>query len=197
MTNANGSAASLANKSARMRLVLRLAFGGCSCLAIILPVRVEAQRAAWPRIPAHLDLKPASAELTTDNVQSTLLEIRLAQTEEATRLGEATGFIDAFLRGSGRRIYLHKVPLITNNDVVKARVLESMGKFGIDVTFSAEGAARMETATSAHNGKPLAIIVNGDLVAAPIVRGAISSHTVIAGDFTREEAERIVLGLQR
>jgi preprotein translocase subunit SecD len=84
-----------------------------------------------------------------------------------------------------------------NNDVIQARVIENRGTFDVDLMFSPEGAARMQVATSSHYGKPLAIIVNGELLAAPEVRETISSHLLISAGFTRNEANRIASGLQR
>ena len=177
----------------------RAAFVACvGALTLLLAVPCGAQPAPWPSIPAQLNLPTyAAAELTTDRVQSTLLEVRLAETEKATNVEEAAYFIDGFLRGSGRRFHLHKIPLVTNNDVIQARVVENGGTFDVDLMFSLEGAARMQVATSSHYGKPLAIIVNGELLAAPVVRETISSHLLIAAGFTRIEAQRIASGLQR
>ena len=177
---------------------VRAAFVACvGTVMVLLAVPSAAQPASWPSIPRQLNPPRDAVELTTDRIQSTLLEVRLAQTEKATNVEEATNLIDAFLRGSGRRYYLHKIPLVTNNDVIQARVVENRGTFDVELTFTPEGAARMQVATSSHYGKPLAIIVNGELLAAPVVRDTISSHLFIAAGFTRNEAQRIASGLQR
>jgi preprotein translocase subunit SecD len=164
---------------------------------VLLAGRAAAQPPPWPSIPAQLNPPRDAIELTTDRIQSTHLEVRLAQTEKATNVDEATRFTDAFLRDSGRRFHLHRIPLVTNNDVVQARVVENGGTFGVDLTFTPEAAARMRVATSAHYGKPLAIIVNGELVAAPLVRDTVSDHLLVSAGFTRNEAQRIASGLQR
>ena len=177
---------------------VRAAFVACvGTVVVLLAVPCAAQPAPWPSIPAQVYPPPYVVEQTTDRIQSTLLEVRLAQTEKTTNVEEATHFIDGFLRGSGRRFHLHKIPLVTNNDVIQARVVENRGTFDVDLTFSPEGAARMQIATSSHYGKPLAIIVNGELLAAPVVRETISSHLLIASGLTRNEARRIASGLQR
>jgi preprotein translocase subunit SecD len=46
-------------------------------------------------------------------------------------------------------------------------------------------------------GTPLAIIVNGEVIAAPIVRGRIADQALITDDFTREQVQGIAAGLQR
>ena len=123
--------------------------------------------------------------------QPTTLEVRLAETTPASGLTEAT------LQGSGQKIYLHDMRVITNSDVLQARVVEDRGGFNVAITLTVEAASKMATATSAHTGRPLAIIVNGEVIAAPTVRGTIGDQALISGDFTRAEAERIASGLRR
>jgi preprotein translocase subunit SecD len=53
----------------------------------------------------------------------------------------------------------------------------------------------MSSATQGHVGKPLAIVVNGTVVAAPTLRGAIHENALITGDFTRAEADEVAAGL--
>ena len=130
-------------------------------------------------------------ELSTDRVQTTLLEVRMAETEPAR------GLIQATVSNSDRKIYLHDVPVITNHDVMQARVVQADGRFNVAITLFSEGAVKMAKATAAHIGKPLAIIIDGEVVAALTVRSAISDQALITGDFTRAQAEKIATGLQR
>ena len=55
----------------------------------------------------------------------------------------------------------------------------------------------MRQATAAHVGRPVAILLDGVVVLAPTVRSAIDNTAVITGDFTRDEASRIAIGLER
>jgi len=104
------------------------------------------------------------------------LEIRLA---EAT---PAPGLVEAVVSGSGQRIYLHPATLATGADVTSARVID-MGdsRFGVGVTFSGAASARMASGTAAHLGRPVAIVVDGQVVSAPTVRAPISESAVISG----------------
>ena len=52
----------------------------------------------------------------------------------------------------------------------------------------------MTTATQGHIGQPLAILLDGDVALAPVVRAPITT-AVMSGGFTRAEAERIASGL--
>jgi preprotein translocase subunit SecD len=53
----------------------------------------------------------------------------------------------------------------------------------------------MRQATSSHVGAPLAFLLNGDVVAAPVVVGPMSTSVAIGGDYTRAEAERLANGI--
>ena len=69
------------------------------------------------------------------------------------------------------------------------------GQFSIDVQLTADGARKMRAATAAHIGRPVAILLDGDVVMAPTVRSAIGGAAMITGDYTRAQAERIVSGM--
>ena len=133
----------------------------------------------------------SSVDIIHAQQPTTLLEVRLAETTPASGLTEAT------LQGSDRNIYLHDMKVITNSDVLQARVVEDRGGFDVAIILTAEAGSKMATATSTHTGRPLAIIVNGEVIAAPTVRDTIGDQAVISGDFTRAEAERIASGLGR
>jgi preprotein translocase subunit SecD len=54
----------------------------------------------------------------------------------------------------------------------------------------------MRRATAMHLGRPVAILIDGRVVMAPLVRSPVSESAVITGDFTRAEAERIADGMK-
>jgi len=65
----------------------------------------------------------------------------------------------------------------------------------VALTFNDAGAGRIAIATGRHVGRPLAILIDGTVVMAPVLRSPITTSAVISGDFTRAEAERIVAGI--
>jgi hypothetical protein len=87
--------------------------------------------------------------------------------------------------------------VVTNSDIAEAYVIEgdAASGFSIGITFTADGAAKMLDATRDHIGWALAILIDGEVVAAPVVRSPISTSAIIDGSFTRAEAERIVAGI--
>jgi SecD-like export protein len=124
-------------------------------------------------------------------VAAVRFEVRLAE-ENPT-----PGFRAAGISGAGRQIYIYSEPVVANSDIVQARVVQgdSASVFGVSLTFNAEGAAKMLRATQSHIGRPLAILVDGEVVAAPVVRAPVTTAAIISGNFARAEAERIVGGI--
>jgi preprotein translocase subunit SecD len=117
-------------------------------------------------------------------------EVRLAEEQPAP------GLIVARAADSGRLVYLHPEPILTNDDIAQSWVLEEEpDRFGVSVHFLQAGAERMRRATANHLGRPVAILIDGEAVTAPVVRSLISDSAVIDGDYTRAEAERIADGI--
>src|SRR5207249_6805144 len=113
------------------------------------------------------------------------VEFRLAESEPGD------GLIEASVPGTPRKVFLHREALITNQDIAEARVVLDDGEPAVEVTFVLPAQQRMREATTAHRGKPLAILVDGEVVGAPTVMFQIGSSARIYARFTREEAERI------
>lgn len=118
-------------------------------------------------------------------------EVRLAEDHPGAGLHEAR------VAGSDRVVYLHQQIVVTNSDVEQSRVVpgEAPSRFGVDVQFNAAGAQKMRHATQGHIGRPVALLIDGDVVTAPVLRGPISTSAVVSGSYTRAEAERIVNGI--
>jgi preprotein translocase subunit SecD len=124
---------------------------------------------------------------------ATAFEMRLAETQPAA------GLVEAAKPDSSEKVYLHREAIVTNADVVLARVVPGItsANFNVAVTFNSAGAAKMARATASHLDKPVAILINGRVVAALTVRGQISDQAVISGDFDNSQASAIAAGLNR
>lgn len=94
------------------------------------------------------------------NQAPTRFEIRLAESEPAA------GLVPAPIAGSQRQVYRHPDSIVTNLDVVEARPFPVFGgaSYSIAVTFSQAGANRMLQAMSIHVDRPMAILLNGQVV---------------------------------
>ncbi len=138
-------------------------------------------------------LSPVGAASQTPAPAATTLEVRLAET------APAQGLVEAAVQDSDEKVYLHREAVVTNADVVQATVVPGItsANFNVAITFNSAGAAKMSRATAAHLNKPVAILINGRVVAAPIVRSQISDQAVISGDFNRDQASAIAAGLTR
>jgi hypothetical protein len=117
-------------------------------------------------------------------------EVRLAEERTGAGLREARVSAD-------RVVYLHEEIVVTNADIERSAVAQgsSPSRFSVGVRFNAAGAAKMRQATANHVGRPMAILIDGEVVAAPVLRSAVSDSALISGDFSRAEAERIVNGI--
>ena len=119
-------------------------------------------------------------------------EVRLAEDSPAAGLREAK------VAGSDRSVYIHDEVIVTNGDIAVARVVPGGGpsEYSVGIEFKASGAEKMRVATGNHIGKLLAILLDGQVVMAPVLRSPIGASARITGNFTRPQAERIVNGVQ-
>jgi preprotein translocase subunit SecD len=119
-------------------------------------------------------------------------ELRRAESKPAKGLTEAT------VAGTKDKVYLHKEAALTNRDIVRARAAtDSGGAPAVEIELTEQGREKFAKLTGDHQGKPLAILVAGKVICAPVVREKISGGKVlITGNFTREEVEKIVKGIK-
>ena len=135
--------------------------------------------------------QPADLVPTT-NVRRVFLEIRLAEAEPVRGLT-----FEAPVKGTEKKVHIHYATVVTNGDLLKARVVDISGRYEVAVTLTPQGAAKMTDATTRHVGRPLAIILDGDVVAVQTVRQVLGSEFAIARDFGQADAARIVAGLNK
>jgi len=92
-----------------------------------------------------------------------------------------------------------KLTDLTGADLASARVgfdQQNSGKPVIQLQFSKEGGDKFEKITSENIDKPLAIILDNEVVSAPIVQETISGgQAAISGDFTLDQAKQLSLQL--
>jgi len=155
------------------------------------PRRVVLSTVAAMAVVAVLALFVASGGQQT--LQAAVrFEARLAE------LRPVPGLVVAQVATSRDVIYLHPEAVVTNDDVARSSVLQDgPDDFGVLVEFLPAGEQRLRQATTAHLGRLLAILIDGEVVIAPVIRSAIGDSAVISGAYTRAEAERIVAGIGR
>jgi preprotein translocase subunit SecD len=114
------------------------------------------------------------------------VEIRRAETKAAEGLTEAT------VVGSENKVYLHKEAELNGADIAQVGVTtDKDGNPAVEMTLTKDGAKKLAKLSEDHKDKPLAILVDGKVVNAPIVRATLGDKVVITGKFTKAEAEKL------
>ncbi len=118
------------------------------------------------------------------------LAFRLAESERAEEL------IEAAAPNDGPTLFLHAENVLTGKDVTSV-TFERNDHGEVDVTIQIESAAakRLAAVTKANMGKRLAILLDGKVITAPIIRAEISSQAQMTGRFSNEELLQIFAAL--
>lgn len=91
--------------------------------------------------------------------------------------------------------------VVEGSDLKRSTVsLDPAGKSGhngqVNLEFNPEGAKKFATATAANIDKPIAIVLDNEIISAPTVQTAITDGSaVINGDFTIDQAKQLSIAL--
>ena len=119
------------------------------------------------------------------------LEFRIAEKEPVQ------GLTEMVFEPTGESFYLHSEVLVDQSDVESAKVAIQNERPVVELVLTREGAKKFEELTGNNIGKHCGMVLNGQLVSAPIIRDTISvGRAIIVGDFTEDEAQRIAEGLK-
>ena len=134
----------------------------------------------------------ASGAQPGDKAGAIKFEMRLAENEPAKGLREAQ------VEGTTRKVYLHMEPALTNKDIAAAQATTGEdNKPAVEVRLTEVGAKKLAKLSEAHQGKPVAILLDDKVILAPLVRDSITEgKAMITGSFTKEKAEKIAKGIQ-
>jgi preprotein translocase subunit SecD len=163
------------------------------------PVIEQSMRQRVPIVALVALALIATGVLGTRFWSSGAVDVQAAAVRFEVRLAEENptgGSHEVKIGQSGATIYLHDEPVVTNSDIESAAMMQVGSVFSVTVEFTAEGAEKMRLATQSHIGRRLAILVDGEVVAVPTIRGAVSTSAVIDGRYTKAEAERIINGIR-
>jgi preprotein translocase subunit SecD len=142
-----------------------------------------------------------------------MLELKLVQSgpaaDEASLAQAYGGQIPADLQvvqgpsevpgDTGRAFYLvRRIPMVTGQDLRNAR--PSVDEFNqpmVSFSLNSEGVAKFSRATSENVGRRLAIVLDGQVVSAPVIQSAITTTDAqITGRFTQQEVVDLSLVLR-
>ncbi len=103
------------------------------------------------------------------------------------------------IRSAPVLINVEREPVLTENNVVAALIVEQPGGFALEIKFDRQGSWILERTTVVNRGKRMAIFSDfghARWLAAPLVTSRNQSGMLrFTADCTREEAERITRGL--
>jgi preprotein translocase subunit SecD len=154
-------------------------------------VNPEAKENAMVRMALTVVVMTVACGLATAVDPPAKFEVRKAEMQAGDGLTEVS------IVGSDAKIYVHKEVIITNDDVASARVVfDRLNNAGIELKFTQNGIAKMTKANNEHQGLPMAVLVDGKVLAAPVIRVKIVLNAVITGSFTKEEAEKFAAAIK-
>ncbi len=124
--------------------------------------------------------------------------LRLFLETDFDTTGDKTAVIPVY-RNNPVLIRIQKQPFLDEGHVVDARVVDVVGGFAIRVQYDFRGTLVLESVSSTYRGQRVAIyssFTEGRWLAAPKMNTRIRDGVLLfTPDATREEAERIVRGL--
>jgi preprotein translocase subunit SecD len=102
-------------------------------------------------------------------------------------------------------ITIAKEPILTEANMVAARVIDARGGIAIEIQFDESSALVLEQYTAANPGKHYAVfgqwgekLASGRWLAAPLITHRIADGILsFTPDMSREEANRLVFGLNK
>ena len=101
-------------------------------------------------------------------------------------------------RGENGEAYLLGELYVTGRDLTDAwPTRDELQKPAVSLRFNSDGASAFESATGANIDRQIAIVLDGTVISAPVVRAKISGgEAQISGNFTYEEALRLSVMLK-
>lgn len=113
------------------------------------------------------------------------VELRLAEFEPGPGLTERT------VQGSDKVIYVRDEAVVTSAHVRAAKATESAGEPAVLLALTDEGADILAEVSEQNIGKPMVIIVGGEVVSAPIIQSRVTGGVRITGSFTLAEGSEL------
>ena len=94
--------------------------------------------------------------------------------------------------------HLRKTAILTAADVksATAELDKASGRWQIKLVFSEEGGATLAKVTKENLGRQLAIVGNGKVISAPMIRGEIGEQVTLTGNYLESEAKELVEAIQ-
>jgi|SRR5688572_1356072 len=97
----------------------------------------------------------------------------------------------------GKTVWVSTTAALTTADIARGEPrTEANGQRTVGVVFTADGARKMAQLSAAQANRPIALLLDGKVVWAPIVRGTIEKEAVLSG-VTPDVVQRILTSLKQ
>ncbi len=148
-------------------------------------------------LPGFLDIERAKRIIgSTASLELRLVVDSSYSKEELEKL--VTKNTEILPSREGKEWFLvDKVPIITGSDLKTAYVSkDEFGRPAVGFELKSEAASKFAEFTSKNIGKRLAIVLEDEVVSAPVIRSRISDRGQITGNFTPQEVRDLALILR-
>jgi preprotein translocase subunit SecD len=95
------------------------------------------------------------------------------------------------IKGDAQEFCLEHQTIVDEADVKSAAVTNEQKGPWVRLTLMDAASKRLLEATRKNIGKRIAVVLNGRLIAVPVVQAAISDNVPITGSFTQQQADDI------
>lgn len=98
----------------------------------------------------------------------------------------------------GRYFILERSPVVTGEELVDAQPsFDQNGRPAVNFRFNATGGRKFGVYTAENIGQPFAIVLDGEVISAPVIQSAITGGSgIITGDFTVQESTELAILLR-
>ena len=97
----------------------------------------------------------------------------------------------------GRSVWVSPTPALTLADIARAEPrTDANGQRTVGVVFTADGARKMAQLSATQSGRPIALLLDGKVVWAPIVRGTVEKEAMLSG-VTPDVVERVLTSIKK
>lgn len=172
-------------------------FGLTGFNTYLLAALAPGHRLRWAVCWTTLAVAVCAGCKTAEQKQESALRLYLEVTPNPT----TTNVLAMIGRTRPFPVYVEKEPFLYENNVASAKVSDVMGGFEIELQLDQKGTWLLEQYTTANKTRHIAVFSifgEGRWLAAPLITRRIADGKLsFTPDATREEAERIVRGLNR
>jgi preprotein translocase subunit SecD len=136
---------------------------------------------------------------TGKKTQTAILRVHIEVSPDPTGMSQNI----SVLRSDPVLVTIKREPILTEANIVSAKVIDARGGFALEIKFDENGTWLLEQYSAANPGRHFAIfgqwgekISDGRWLANPVISRRISNGTLaFTADCEREEADQLVLGL--